>query len=448
MGFLDNLKGGNYQAAKPAQADGLPEVAAAPRSDGATQIKAQLRNFFTQKRTVGASEMPEDSGLPVMNRRSGSNKLVTILGFVLILFGAAALLLSLNTGDKRPAPKKHAQEERLASSLPALVMPVLPTPKPLAVSAPGPQVPALKAGKADAQPILLQTPNAQTALLPNGKPPLDWTDRKMGGNLLVKEEGGGAPAASGGNATGAATDAMVPTTSSAQRLTSLFPQAPGGAGAAGGSQNDFASKLEPTMLNAVSASLLPDRNFLITRGSTLDCALETALDSTVPGMTTCRLTRDVYSDNGKVLLLDRGSQLVGEYQGGIKQGQVRLFVLWTRAKTPNGVIVSLNSPGTDALGRSGHDGWVDNRFMERFGAAILMSFIQDSVAALINKNGSGSGTTVYGNTVNSGEKVVEKILESTVNIPPTMVKNQGDHIQVMVARDLDFSGVYSLRVKK
>ncbi len=53
--------------------------------------------------------------------------------------------------------------------------------------------------------------------------------------------------------------------------------------------------------------------------------------------------------NGRVVLMEKGTQIVGEYRGGLQRGQKRLFVLWSRAKTPNGVIVTLASPAADAL---------------------------------------------------------------------------------------------------
>jgi type IV secretion system protein VirB10 len=42
--------------------------------------------------------------------------------------------------------------------------------------------------------------------------------------------------------------------------------------------------------------------------------------------------------------------------------------------------------------------------------------------------------------------VADTALQASINIPPTLEKNQGDHIAIFVAHDLDFSDVYNLRV--
>lgn len=194
------------------------------------------------------------------------------------------------------------------------------------------------------------------------------------------------------------------------------------------------------------ASVLPDRNFLITKGTFLDCALETAIDSTVSGFVTCRLTRNVYSDNGHVLLLGRGSRVVGQYQSGqMRPGMRRIFVLWNRIETPKGVVVNLDSPGTDPLGRSGLPGLVDKHFFERFGAALMLSLIDDYVKYETAKQQGGSDNQLqFSGTTNESQRLAEIALSDSINIPPTLYKNQGDHINIFVARDIDFSDVYGL----
>jgi type IV secretion system protein VirB10 len=374
-----------------------------------------------------------DDGLPSVNRRRSGNKAMTYLGFLAILVIGAALIWAVN-GPKGPS-KKKASDERLANTMPQLVLP-----KP--IPPPPPPLPAepIAAVAERARPIGAKP-------LPAGKPAPDWLDRKMAAPVMVGGLGSGTPGGPDASGTGGPGRLSVINGSSDDSLNS--------------GEGDLAVKLEATVTKAVSAAMLPNRNFLLTKGTALDCALETAINSTLPGLTTCRLTRDVYSDNGQVVVLDRGTQLVGEYVNGLKNGQARLFVLWTRAKTPQGVVVSLNSPGTDALGRTGHEGFVDNHWLERFGAAILMSVVKDTMAGVIAKQTqqsssaqapttgnvifSGASTNPYANTMSGGEQIIARILDATANIPPTLAKNQGDHIQVMVARDLDFSGVYGLK---
>lgn len=218
----------------------------------------------------------------------------------------------------------------------------------------------------------------------------------------------------------------------------------------------FNHLLKPTTLEGIRASVLPNRNFIITMGTPIPCILETAINSDQQGFTSCIVSRDILSDNGRVILLDKGTQIVGEYRGGLKKGQRRLFVLWTRAKTPQGVIIALASPATDTLGRSGMDGDVDNHWLERIGSALLISIVRDGtnyVKERLSKNQKKKeknkdvvASDETSSTVSSGQNIANILTENYANLPPTLTKNQGEMVNVFVARDLDFSNIYKLKV--
>lgn len=370
------------------------------------------RNRATDRTDFRARETEQDfAGIPSVNRRSGLNKFVTGFGFLFIIVIAGIVIWKLNFGDG--PVKRKPKDTAIENNLPRLE---LPEPAPIAVTPV--KVPPIKVTEAGPGPAPAQQ--------------MGWFERKMAGKLLVNE---GQP----------------------QNGAPLPPQPPAfpGEGGEGGQnplamapRNGLSAQLEPTLTVGVSASMMPDRRFMLSKTKNMDCVLNEALDSTVPGLISCTLTHDVWSQNGEVLLMERGTEVDGEYQSTIKQGQVRLGLLWTRAKTPKGVQINLNSLGADALGRSGVSGFVDNHFWERFGAAMMTSFISTSVSSVANSKSAGGQTVVYGQAASDGGKIVEKILESTVNMPPTFVKNQGDHIQIKIARDLDFSSVYSVKVRK
>jgi len=207
-----------------------------------------------------------------------------------------------------------------------------------------------------------------------------------------------------------------------------------------GGGNDLGSRLQSTYIEGARAGLLPDRNFLITKGTLIPCILKTALDSSLSGMAVCEINRDILSASGKVVLLEKGTKIVGEYRGGLRQGDKRIFVLWTRAETPKGVIINLDSPASDPLGRSGFDGVIDTQFWTRFGGALLLSLVDTGFESLSSLAGQESS--------NAAKEPAAIALENSGNVPIILRKNQGEEVAIFVARDLDFSTVYSLRQKK
>lgn len=372
-----------------------------------------------------AAKLSEERGMPSVNGRKRSSKLTTIAG-VVALVGIAGAMAWMNMGSK-PAAKADSVEPtaQVRRGLPELKLADPPPPPPAATPALTQQPPTPAAAPMGAPP----TP----ATAPGPRQPTEaelLLARRQRAPVLAYKGGSSGPSETGsaGGAVGAA-----------------------GAGEGEGGSDTLGAALRPTSTPSARAGRLPDRNYLLTKGTMLDCALITALDSTVPGFTSCRLTRNVYSDNGRVLLLERGSIVEGQYQSGqMRQGMKRIFVLWSRVRTPTGVYVELQSPGADELGRSGLPGWVDTHFWQRFGGALLLSLVEDSVDYAVAKQQARSGgdSISFSGAGDATQDAASIALQNSINIPPTLHKNQGDLINIYVARDLDFRDVYELRSRR
>jgi type IV secretion system protein VirB10 len=196
-----------------------------------------------------------------------------------------------------------------------------------------------------------------------------------------------------------------------------------------------------------SATILSyNRNLLLIHGTQIPCALRTRLVTDQPSILICQVTKDIFSADGTTLLIERGSNIFGEQKKAIITGQNMAFINWSEVDTPHGVRIRIDSLGTDSLGASGINVWVDEKWSKRFGGSIMLSFIQDALATASTtaQNNSSKNEVVYDNSEKNTGRMAEIALENSINIQPTGYANQGQLINILVARDIDFSNVYSL----
>lgn len=444
------------------------------------------------------SPLPGEDGIPnIATRRRLSISKKGVVAVLLLTGGivtvAAFSIHRFGTGGRR----SENQEMALARNKPAaasaeprrLEMPApAPSPSPSA-----PRIPAFLPGANDAaEPIgvrrtgaapqstqLTQTTSPEDApiLLVSTRPP-GPTSKAPGGHST---QIGGAP---GTSATAPQTDAADPLAATSRnlegyqrqlqglldQLTQSAELAAGQSGvspaagpvlgsatphplaannaAAAGAAALLGDQLQGSITPKAIAGTLGDRSLTLPRGTAFTCALKTRILSATSGLVGCQVQRNVFSDDGRVLLIERGSHLDGEYRvTSVRPGVTRIPVLWTRIRTPLGVTVDIDSPATGPLGESGIEGHVDNRWTERIGAALLLSLIDDSVKLVIQNqaNERQADTIVLPSTTANSSKLAEKVLDSTINIPPLIYQNQGGIVGIHVARDVDFSSVYELR---
>lgn len=214
-----------------------------------------------------------------------------------------------------------------------------------------------------------------------------------------------------------------------------------------------------TSSTQVKATRIGNLSNMIAQGKMISAVLETAINTDIPGTLRAVVSRDVYSESGKRVLIPKGSRLIGEYEPEVKNGQTRVPIVWSRVILPNGFDVALGSPGTDRLGRAGVAGKLHNKFWTRLASAFLVSFVLPYGAYKLSDVGSSSttsssstaadGTTTSSTTgdtesqlvADSAQKfadIATEIVQSNFSEEPTIIINQGERVKVFVNKDIIF----------
>jgi len=143
----------------------------------------------------------------------------------------------------------------------------------------------------------------------------------------------------------------------------------------------------------------------------------------------------------------------------MENGVDRLFVIWDEIRTPNNVVINIASNAIGELGATGVDGYVDNHWGMRFGAAVMVSVLDIGFEVAKNeymnnsmkRNRDANTSNVnnlnqnYPQSLSPITNMANIALSQFVNIKPTFYKNQGDVVGIYVEKDLDFSKVYRLK---
>lgn len=186
------------------------------------------------------------------------------------------------------------------------------------------------------------------------------------------------------------------------------------------------------------AEVIANPSRTIVQGTLIEAALETAIDTSLPGNVAAMVSHDVWSFDMSQVVIPRGSKLYGRYDNEINVGQKRVLIAWDRIVTTDGQSVNIAAYGTDRMGRSGLPGKVRSHFLQRFGSATLVSVI-GALPAAASANISNKTTADTVNDAGTGlSESVGDIMADYLGIPPTISVNQGGVVMIRVDTDLEF----------
>ncbi len=190
--------------------------------------------------------------------------------------------------------------------------------------------------------------------------------------------------------------------------------------------------------------------YMVMAGAIIPATLITGIDSDLPGQIQALVSQNVYdSKTGNNILIPQGSKLLGTYDSQVAYGQSRVLIVWTRVILPNDQYIDLEGmPGADLSGFAGLHDQVDNHYFRIYGSALLMSLFSAGMQLSQPNNNTSNGAPTNQQIIASamGQQLGQtstELIQKNINVQPTINIRPGDNFNVLVTRDIPFTGPYN-----
>jgi type IV secretion system protein VirB10 len=193
----------------------------------------------------------------------------------------------------------------------------------------------------------------------------------------------------------------------------------------------------------------PRSPYTLRAGFVLPAVLISGINSDLPGQIMAQVSQDVFdTGTGKWKLIPQGARLVGQYASDVAYGQARVLVAWQRIVFPDGKALDIGSmPGADSAGYSGFHDRTNNRYLRLFGSALLMSGVTAGIALSQRQPSPFANAPTASSALSEAlgqqlGQVTAQLIAKNMGIAPTLEIRPGYRFNVIVTKDLAFSGPY------
>ncbi len=177
---------------------------------------------------------------------------------------------------------------------------------------------------------------------------------------------------------------------------------------------------------------------MIRAGRLIPAVLMTPIVSNIEGIITAQVEQDIYAAQGRAVLIPRGTKVVGFYKNDNKIGQSRLSIVWREMITPQGVNILLtNAMSADSRGINGVEGYLDNKFSQRYGLGLFLNTLSNglmiSISNLTQKNGTTTSpytAQLFSNAQGDINNIFKQLIQEQSKIKPTIEIRAGSRIYI------------------